>query len=226
MQQMLLKWGPRLIWPLILLTIALLLIFSLVRVADILGWLPPPVEGQPGPPPEFNVRYLDHVVLSLWHVITGFIFIILAPLQFSKSWRAKHLVMHRWVGRGLISVALIAAVTGIVMAYELPGFGGFSSTLASWTLGLTIIICLLRALWCAVTRQIALHREWMLRAFAIGLAVGTQRLLISIFMGFQAAPFEEIFAPTLWLGLVLNLIIVETWITLTRLSPRKGNNPS
>jgi hypothetical protein len=64
--------------------------------------------------------------------------------------------------------------------------------------------------------MIPAHREWIMRAFAIGLGVGTQRILIFIFMPFQLAPFDQIFGPLLWLGIAINLLVAETWINVTR----------
>ena len=216
MPQLVIKWGPRIVWPIVYLIIVVLSVFSLLRIADMMGVLPPPSEAQFGPPVEFNTRYLDQVELSVIHMATGLAFILLAPLQFSKSFRSKHLVIHRWTGRVLVCCAIISAITGIMAAHLLPAFGGFSSTVASWLLGILMIISVVRAVWCARSRLYVQHREWMIRAFAIGLSVGTQRILIFIFMPMQVASFQDIFAPTLWLGAALNLIVAECWINLTR----------
>ena len=59
----------------------------------------------------------------------------------------------------------------------------------------------------------------MIRTFAIGLAVGTQRLLLVFFIASTDYSFTESFGPTLWLGFSINLLIGETWINLTK--PKK-----
>ncbi len=209
-------WGPRIVWPAIYFTILVLLVFALFRGLDI-------VSGQPlaepegfGPPPEFTNRYHDHPLMSMIHMITGIAFILFAPLQFSAKFRAKRLTLHRWIGRVLMPMGIISGVTGILAAVWLPGFGGFSTLIASWFFGIGIVICFLRSWWCARNRNIQAHREWIMRAFAIGLGVGTQRILIFIFMPFQMGTFNEIFAPLLWMGIAINLLIAETWINVTR----------
>ncbi|MEO0368379.1 MAG: DUF2306 domain-containing protein, partial [Pseudomonadota bacterium] len=123
---------------------------------------------------------------------------------------------HRWAGRVLILAGLVAAVTGIQAAIELPGFGGFSTMIAAWFFGILAIICFIMAYVRIRQRNINAHREWIIRAFAISLGVATQRLLIFIFLPMQVGSFDVVFAPLFWLGTLTNLIIAETWINLTR----------
>ena len=210
------SWGPRLGWPMIYFVTLVLVIFVIVRTLELLNGSALFDSGDFGPPPEFNDRYYQHPLVTLIHMGTGILFILFAPLQFSTKFRAKHLKWHRWIGRVLMTAGLVAGVTGILAGVWLPAFGGFGTLLGAWFFGIAILVCFLRSFWCARQRMIQQHREWIIRAFAIGLGVGSQRILIFIFMPFGFAPFDEIFGPTLWLGTALNLVIAETWINLSR----------
>ena len=216
MSQAVKTWGPRLGWPMIYFITLVLVVFAAVRTVEILNGAALLAPSDFGPPPEFSDRYYQHPLVSLIHMATGILFILLAPLQFSSKFRTKNLTRHRWIGRVLMTAGLIAGVTGILAGIWLPAFGGFVTSLAVWFFGIGIVVCFLRSFWCARKRMIQEHREWIIRAFAIALGVGAQRILIFIFMPFGLASFDEIFGPSLWLGTALNLTIAETWINVTR----------
>jgi hypothetical protein len=68
-------------------------------------------------------------------------------------------------------------------------------------------------------KNIALHREWMIRAYAIGMAVTTTRPIMGIF--FATSPLtgltpRDFFGAALWMGFTLHLIAAEVWINHTR----------
>jgi uncharacterized membrane protein len=128
-----------------------------------------------------ELRYLEHPVLTAVHMLSGLIYILLALMQFSKKIRYKNIRLHRKLGRFLVICALISGIYGIVTTIVLPVFGELASETAAWFFGMLFIISLTLAYWCVRNKNIAEHREWMIRTFAIGLAVGTQRLLLVFF---------------------------------------------
>lgn len=68
-------------------------------------------------------------------------------------------------------------------------------------------------------RQIPQHREWMLRAYAIGLAVAAIRPIIGIFFATSRLTHltpHDFFGTAFWLGFTLQLIAAESWIHYTR----------
>ena len=207
----------RIIAGLSILIVLILLIFSSLRMAEVLALTPPASGGDAyGPPAEFHTRYLDFPVLSALHVLTGIVFVTLGLFQFKASIRTRYPAVHRWMGRGLVISALVSAVTGIWLGYVLPGFGGIAGLFPTWVLGIVLVVSVCFAVSHIRKRRVAKHREWMIRAFAAGLAVGTQRLLLGIFMPMQIDSFEALFVPLLWLGIFLNLVIAEWWINVTR----------
>ena len=163
----------------------------------------------------FELRYLEHPVVTALHMLSGILFITLAPLQFIKKMRAKKLSLHRQLGRFLVLCALISGVYGLVVTAVLPAFGGLASETAGWFFGPLFLFAMVRAFWCARNKKITLHREWMIRAFALGLGVGTQRVILIILLTSTGYSFEQSFGPALWIGFGLNLLIAESWINAT-----------
>lgn len=80
-----------------------------------------------------------------------------------------------------------------------------------------------KAFWHIRQRQVAAHREWMLRTFSIGLAVATIRPIVGLFYatsGLTGLTPNEFFGTAFWLGFVLHLLAAESWINLTRPTQR------
>jgi uncharacterized membrane protein len=164
----------------------------------------------------FELRYLEHPIVTAVHILSGILFISLAPLQFVKRVRIKRLGLHRQLGRVLVTCALISGTYGLIATVAFPGFGGLASEASAWFFGPIFLFAVLRAFWCARNRKIIQHREWMIRAFALGLGVGTQRLILIILMSSSGYSFEESFGPALWLGFGFNLLVAEIWINTSR----------
>ncbi len=167
-------------------------------------------------PDEFEIRYLNHPVVSALHMLFGIAFVALAPLQFSTKFRARNPKIHRWLGRFLLLAVVITAIYGIVAAAVMPVFGGLAGTTASWVFGSLFIVCAAFGFWNARRKRFAQHREWMIRTFAIGLAVGTQRIVLALLAFFGGYGFYESFGVALWIGFTFNMIVAETWINLSR----------
>jgi hypothetical protein len=56
------------------------------------------------------------------------------------------------------------------------------------------------------------HRRWMIRAFAIGLGVGTIRIWIGLFQGFGLLDEVTSFGVAFWVAFTMHLIAAELWL--------------
>ena len=158
--------------------------------------------------------------LTLLHVIPGMVFMVLGPLQFVRQLRTKHPKMHRWTGRVFLTASAVIGVSGLTMAMR-GTIGGWDERSAILLFGSFFLIALGKALWHATHREFANHREWMIRGYAVGLAVATIRPIMG---GFFAAALmsghtpqpEKFFGTAFWIGFVLQTIIAEIWVRWTR----------
>jgi uncharacterized membrane protein len=148
---------------------------------------------------------------------------LLGPLQFSSSIRARHLRWHRWSGRLFVACGFVIGISALIMSFGMPAIGGVNQAAATTLFGCYFLVALSRAFWLIRRREIALHREWMIRAFSIGLAVATIRPIMGIFFAtsrFSELKPREFFGIAFWIGFVLHLIAAEAWIHATQ-SPRR-----
>src|SRR5260370_42083698 len=63
------------------------------------------------PAPGFNERYYAHPYLTLVHIVPGFLFMTLGPLQFVGAIRNRWLGFHRWCGRVYLVASLVGALS-------------------------------------------------------------------------------------------------------------------
>jgi len=162
--------------------------------------------------------FARYPILTLVHIVPGMLFMILGPLQFSSTIRERHLRWHRWSGRIFVACGLVIGTTALVMSFGMPAIGGLNQAAATTLFGTFFLIALCKAFWHIRRREIALHREWMIRAFSIGLAVATIRPIVGVF--FATSPLtgltpREFFGIAFWIGFVLHLIAAEAWIRTT-----------
>ena len=60
----------------------------------------------------YNPGFLEFPVATALHVILGGVYLALAPFQFAKRIRSRHLGYHRWAGRVLVPIGLLVGEGG------------------------------------------------------------------------------------------------------------------
>lgn len=76
-------------------------------------------------------------------------------------------------------MGLVTRVTALLINFH--PIGGINETLATVLLVLLFLMVLLKAYVHILRRRILLYREWMLRAFAIGLAIASVHPVVAMF---------------------------------------------
>jgi hypothetical protein len=105
------------------------------------------------------------------HTLCGVIALLAGPMQFSSRLRKRHQKFHRVLGRLYVISVFIGALTGITLAASRPGMPGTSMQAAAW------IVCTTAAFITARNRQIAQHRQWMVRSYAVTFTFVSSRAL-------------------------------------------------
>jgi uncharacterized membrane protein len=158
--------------------------------------------------------FASHPLLTLVHILPGLLFMILGPLQFVKGLRQRRPALHRWTGRIFLVCSLIIGVSALIMGFTMP-IGGINETAAITIFALLFLFCLTKAFLYIRRRQTGLHREWMIRAFAIGLAVATIRPIMGIFFATSRLTHlgpHEFFGIAFWIGFTLQTMAAEVYI--------------
>lgn len=163
--------------------------------------------------PLLEVRAGPARVALLIHAGAGIAALMAGPFQFNAALRRRSLRWHRGLGFIYLAGVAVGGAAGLVSAQFT--FGGLTSRVAfSWLAVLWLAATALA--WRAVRRRdLAAHREWMIRSFALTFAAVTLRLWLPLLQA-GGASFTEAYQTVAWLCWVPNLIAAELWIAATR----------
>ncbi len=164
-------------------------------------------------------HYINHLWITLVHLIPGTLFILLGPLQFLSSIRTRWPQYHRWMGRVLLFCGLFTAIAGLVMNATFPPVGGMTKAVVLTIFGIFQVAALLIAWQAILKRKIDIHRDWMIRAYAIALSVSTMRFFMIPYFIVFGMPSEMIIDLGTVFSFVFNWLVAEIII-------HKLNRPS
>jgi uncharacterized membrane protein len=181
---------------------------------------PGTVSTRNNPAAELDKAFANRRTLTLAHILPGMLFMLLGPLQFVHGLRSTYPQVHRWCGWIFLTASATVGVSGLTLAFG-KTIGGVDEKAAIILFGSFFLIALTKALWHALQREFAQHREWMIRGYAIGLAVAAIRPIMGMFFaaavlrGHRPDP-HEFFGTAFWIGFTLQMIAAEIWINYTR----------
>ena len=65
------------------------------------------------------------------------------------------------------------------------------------------------------------HREWMIRSFALLLAIATERIMLTVLQINTGIDMAVLFGTTFWMAFAVNISASAMWIAFTR-TPGNG----
>jgi uncharacterized membrane protein len=151
------------------------------------------------------VALLVHIVGSAFYALVG-------VLQLVPGFRRRHWAFHRRAGRVLSVAATLVAGSGLWMTltYAAQPVTGDILYVARLAVGSAMIGTLVLGLIAIRRHDVAAHRAWMIRTYALGLGAGTQVLTEGLGQaifgtGVLAGDLEKV------AGWVINLAVAE-WV--------------
>ena len=144
------------------------------------------------------------------------------PFQFSLRFRQRHLRLHRIMGRCYLSGIGVAAAVAVYLAltHTTLAIRFFAITLAAaWLLTTGVAFAAVRR------RNIQLHRQWMVRSYALTTTFVTARVLTAIPAIGNGG--EAIYMPAQWALLIATIVLTEiglAWRGLSGRPPSEGRD--
>ncbi|MFD2211908.1 DUF2306 domain-containing protein [Virgibacillus halophilus] len=160
------------------------------------------------------------------HIIFAFIAIVTGFLQFIDRIRIKNPTVHRNMGKAYVISIFFSGMLAFVLFFYAEHF---TKAMAFMVLAILWLLTTWKAYRAAVCKHFNDHRKWMIRSFSITLVAVSARLLVPLLLvgyalfnrftlpGGREWMINEILNINIWVGLVLNLIIVE-WFILSKYS--------
>lgn len=153
--------------------------------------------------PEDSLR-LSVAPVSLWlHALAGLVFGLLGPLQFLRALRARFGALHRASGRAFVAAGLGMALSGLGLLVSVDSIATGLLDIARALFSVALIGALYFGVHHARTGSRAAHRDWMIRAYALGMGGATVGLVMLPIHLITGAPVT---------GLVSDLVFVGWWL--------------
>jgi uncharacterized membrane protein YozB (DUF420 family) len=174
-----------------------------------------------------NARFFASPVPVVVHIITASLYCVLGPFQFVSGFRRRRPGWHRAAGRLLIPCGLAAALAGLWMTLWYPLAPGDVELLRGVRLvfGWAMAVSLILGFTAIRRRDIARHRAWMIRGYAIAQGAGTQALIgipWLLVTGKSAEGLSKVLLMTAaWM---INITLAER-IIRKRMTPRQLTAP-
>ena len=153
--------------------------------------------------------------LLIPHALCGLAALLAGPIQFSSRLRQRHLKFHRVLGRIYVISVFIGAFTGIALAAGRPGMPGTCVQAAAW------IVCTTAALITARKRQIAQHRQWMVRSYAVTFTFVSSRVL-NLWPPYWSHLGDTLAAVGLIVFTLASLLVVDLGLHWRELTARRA----
>jgi len=155
------------------------------------------------------------------HIVGAAVYALGGILQLVPRLRRRHPAWHRRAGRVLVVAGLLVAISALWLTLFFepqPGTGDLAYVFRL-VFGSALAGCLVLGFSAVRRRDIAAHRAWMVRAYAIAMAAGTQAFT----EGFGGAMFGTgVLATDLakGAGWVINLAVAE-WAVRRSVRPHR-----
>lgn len=176
-----------------------------------------PVQNAPAQLAALDAAFAHKSVLTLLHIVPALVLVGLVPFQFSRSFRNRHLQVHRWMGRTIMILGLIIGFSALALLRD--PVGGSIEVSAILVFDALFLFSLLMAFVHIRRREIAQHREWIIRAMSVALGVATVRPIMGVFFAtsrLNGLTPHEFFGIAFWTGFLLTYCLGEFWIRYTR----------
>lgn len=181
-------WVPITLFLLTGLTIA----FAFVQAFQILlGTLPPD-----------SARLSTAPVSHFTHVLAGVLFGVTGPLQFGRVLANKFGRLHRVLGRVFILAGAFLSLSSLSLLWQFPTGDSMANSVARLVFGLALGFTLCKAVLAIRRRNISVHRDWMIRSYALGMGATLVAVVFLPIYLITGVP------PT---GLVSDIAFVGSW---------------
>ena len=143
----------------------------------------------------------------LTHVAVGTVALLTGPVQLWLGFAHRRMSLHRTLGKIYIVTVLLGALVALRLAFT-PSAGlvfgiGLGVLAVAWVLTTGMAYLAIRR------RQVAQHREWMIRSYVVTFAFVFFRMLVGVMQAGGIGTLPEQLATAAWLCWSLPLVITE-----------------
>lgn len=164
-------------------------------------------------PPNLKESFLSRPWGIYSHAFFGGTAMILGPFQFRRD-LLRNRPRHRLIGKAYLVACLGTGLAGFYMAFF--SYGGLITHTGFGALALSLLGSTYLAWLVIKGRDVARHREWMIRSYALIYAAVTLRLELPVLTALTGNNFDLSYQIIAWLCWVPNVLVAEWYIRRSR----------
>lgn len=181
----------------------LVLALAFFTAIPVLNALVQVVQIPSGTYPADSARLAIAPVAWFVHVLAGAAFGLAGPVQFVRALRHRFGRLHRATGRVFVIAGAALGLSGLSLLAQLTSERTPLADIARGLFGLWLLIALALAMTAVRDRDFPRHRAWMIRAYAVGMGLGTVGLVFfPIYIVTGQPP----------MGLGADILFVASWV--------------
>uniref|UniRef100_UPI0040487D0F DUF2306 domain-containing protein n=1 Tax=Yoonia sp. TaxID=2212373 RepID=UPI0040487D0F len=170
----------------------LTLMFALVQAVQIpLGALP-----------QDTARLATAPIPHFAHALGGVVFGLLGPLQFGRVLARKYGKLHRVMGRVFVAAGALLSLSTLGLLWRFPDGASALVSGSRLVFGVALGVALIKAMLAIRARNFTAHRNWMIRAYALGIGATAVSMVFIPIYAITGAP------PT---GLASDVAFIGSW---------------
>ena len=153
--------------------------------------------------PESSIKFAAVPGSLFFHALGGVLFGLLGPLQFAGVLKRRFGRLHKITGRVFVASGLLLGVSSLRLLAEFPDAATWVLLSARLAAGLGLTAALIWAIVAIRQGQVARHRAWMIRAYAVGMGAATISLIMVPIFLITGQPVK---------GYAADLLFVASWV--------------
>ena len=164
---------------------------------------------------KYRLQVIADRAFLIPHSLAGTIALLAGPVQFSSRIRQRWMRFHRVLGWVYVVCVFVGSYTGIALAEGRPGLPGTSMQAAAW------MVCTAAAVVAARNGQIAVHRQWMMRSYAVTFTFVSSRVL-NLWPVYWSHLGDVLAAVGVIAFTLASIVIVDLGLNWKELTTRRG----
>ena len=151
--------------------------------------------------PADSLRLMGAPLSHLSHVLGGALFGIIGPIQFGRVLARRYGWWHRVLGRVFVAAGALLSLSSLTLLWAFPDTHAPLVNYGRLGFGIGLGIALIQAMRAIRARNIPAHRDWMIRAYALGMgATLVSVAFVPIYVATGVPPMG-LLADVLFIGL-------------------------
>ncbi len=150
--------------------------------------------------PSESARLATEPVSHFAHAFGGAVFGLIGPIQFGRVLAGKYGRLHRLMGRVFVISGAALSMSSITLIWSFSDSHSLLVTGGRFVCGVALGIALICAILAIRRRNITKHRDWMIRAYALGIGATAVSMVFIPIYAITGEPPMGVLADIIFMG--------------------------